>query len=459
MSLKSLFILGNTGEVVIERHWRGTTPRSVCDFFWDEVSKYEHKSEVPPLLSTNAQSYLVSVLRGEVYFLAVLEREVAPLLIVELLHRIAETFADYFGECDEASVKDNFSVVYQLLEEMVDYGLPLTTEPNALKAMISPPSLVGRLQRAATGKSSVSDVLPDGTISSMPWRKAGVTYAQNDIYLDIVEEVDSIVDRNGQVVSSEATGSIQANCRLSGVPDLSLSFADPDVIDDCSFHPCVRYHRFERDRVVSFVPPDGSFELMRYRVSTAANVSAPLFVTPQISLGDTHLVGLAGGAGMNSQSGTHTQAAKSNNSRGTVSVQVGHKGATSSLVLPGGPPTKTPVEDVFIEIPFPKCVKTATLSATIGAVLYDEATKVARWNVGKLNPTSSTKNQAHLTGHLVIQGQSEGDLPTIRVSWKVPAASVSGIQIAALQLSNEKYRPYKGVRTVTKSGKAFLIRP
>jgi AP-3 complex subunit mu len=26
-------------------------------------------------------------------------------------------------------------------------------------------------------------------VSSMPWRKAGVKYAQNEIYMDIIEEV------------------------------------------------------------------------------------------------------------------------------------------------------------------------------------------------------------------------------------------------------------------------------
>ncbi len=43
-----------------------------------------------------------------------------------------------------ATSHDNkHSQVYQLLEEMVDYGFPLTTEPNALKAMIAPPTVMG----------------------------------------------------------------------------------------------------------------------------------------------------------------------------------------------------------------------------------------------------------------------------------------------------------------------------
>ena len=95
-----------------------------------------------------------------------------PLLVIELLQRVVDIFVEYFGAASEGLIKDNFASVYQLLEEMLDNGNPLTTEPNALKAMIAPPSVMGRLQAVATGKSNVSDVLPDGTISSMPWRKS-----------------------------------------------------------------------------------------------------------------------------------------------------------------------------------------------------------------------------------------------------------------------------------------------
>lgn len=123
---------------------------------------------------------------------------------------------------------------------MMDNGYPLTTEPNALKSMIEPPSIIARLQAATTGKSGISDVLPTGTLSNMPWRKTDVKYSQNEIYIDIIEEVDAIIDRNGQIISTEVSGAIIGNCKLSGIPDLALTFIDPSVVDDCSFHPCVR---------------------------------------------------------------------------------------------------------------------------------------------------------------------------------------------------------------------------
>lgn len=34
-------------------------------------------------------------------------------------------------------------------------------------------------------------------------------------------------------------------------------------LDDCQFHQCVKLGKFDSDRTISFIPPDGEFELMR----------------------------------------------------------------------------------------------------------------------------------------------------------------------------------------------------
>lgn len=39
-------------------------------------------------------------------------------------------------------------------------------------------------------------------------------------------------------------------------------------IEDVKFHQCVRLSRFESDRTISFIPPDGESELMSYRINT-----------------------------------------------------------------------------------------------------------------------------------------------------------------------------------------------
>ena len=39
-------------------------------------------------------------------------------------------------------------------------------------------------------------------------------------------------------------------------------------MEDVRFHQCVRLARFENDRTISFVPPDGEFNLLHYRLNT-----------------------------------------------------------------------------------------------------------------------------------------------------------------------------------------------
>jgi AP-3 complex subunit mu len=220
--LESFFIMTSNGDVLIEKHWRGLTPRTVCEHFWEQVSMYRNKEEAPPIMP-HGQYYLLSIYRSNMFMLATTTVETPPLPTLEFLHRIFDILEGYFTSVEEGTIKDNFATVYQILEEMVDFGYPLTTEPNALQAMIKPPSLVGRISQAMGAKNdNISDMLPDGTISNMPWRQSGVYYTNNEIYLDLVEEVDCLLTVDGLIISSEVSGLILGNSKLSGVPDLTL---------------------------------------------------------------------------------------------------------------------------------------------------------------------------------------------------------------------------------------------
>eukprot|EP00937_MAST-01D_sp_MAST-1D-sp2_P007008 g7008.t1 len=420
--LNSLFILNNAGEVLIEKHWRGITGRRVTDFFWEQVCKCDSKEDVLPVMSSG-KFYLTNVFRDSLFIVAVMTQELAPLWTIEFMHRVADIFVEYFGAFDETLLKENFSTVYQVLEEMNDHGYALTTEPNALKAMIPPPSLMGKVTGAITGAGGHADVLPDGFISSMPWRKAGVRYTQNEIYFDIEEVCDAIIESDGQMVACEVSGRITCNSRLSGVPDLTLVFTDPSVLDDCSFHPCVRYSRYERDRVVSFVPPDGVFELMKYRVQVP-KIVLPLYVEPRLNY---------------------------HQDRGTVSVMVGEQSMpTLTCAQKGGPS----VEDVVITIPFAKGVRTVDIEANVGKHLWDQGARAATWSLGKL-PGAAKAKSPNLTGklHLVSADEHPEEKEPFLLKYKVPNSTVSGLAVETLMLTNERYKPYKGVKCTVFAGK------
>jgi AP-3 complex subunit mu len=97
--IHSFFFISSSGDVLIEKHWRGITPRSVCDFFWEEVNKYDSKEDMPPIVSTS-KYYLTSALREGNFLLATCTMETPPLVGIEFLHRVFDIFSEYFGDVE-----------------------------------------------------------------------------------------------------------------------------------------------------------------------------------------------------------------------------------------------------------------------------------------------------------------------------------------------------------------------
>jgi AP-1 complex subunit mu len=43
-------------------------------------------------------------------------------MVLSFLYKCVETFVCYFKDLEEESVRDNFVVIYELLDEMLDFG-------------------------------------------------------------------------------------------------------------------------------------------------------------------------------------------------------------------------------------------------------------------------------------------------------------------------------------------------
>lgn len=119
------------------------------------------------------------------------------------------------------------------------------------------------------------------------WRKEGIKYKKNECYMDVVEKLNMTVSESGNVIKSEVIGSLLMNTQLTGMPELKLGLNDKELfemqgkstlntvhLEDIKFHQCVRLARFENDRSITFVPPDGEFTLMSYRIDMEVK---PLF--------------------------------------------------------------------------------------------------------------------------------------------------------------------------------------
>ncbi|XP_059480324.1 AP-3 complex subunit mu-1 isoform X2 [Neocloeon triangulifer] len=415
--IHSLFIINPSGDVFMEKHWKSVISRSVCDYFFDHQRKAASPEDIPPVIAT-PHHYLISVYRCSMFFVAVCTTEVAPLFVVEFLHRVVDTFEDYFSECTESIIKEHYVVVYELLDEMLDNGFPLATESNILKELIKPPNILRTIANTVTGKSNVSSTLPSGQLSNIPWRRTGVKYTNNEAYFDMVEEVDAIIDKSGSTVCAEIQGYIDCCIKLSGMPDLSLSFVNPRLFDDVSFHPCVRFKRWESERVLSFIPPDGNFRLMSYHIGSQSIVAIPVYVRHSLSL-------------------------RESGSGGRLDITLGPKQTLGRTV-----------ENVVLEIPMPKSVLNCGLVTNQGKYTFDPTTKLLVWEVGRIDPTKLP----NIRGTITLQSGSppvEAN-PSINVKFTINQLAVSGLKVNRLDMYGEKYKPFKGVKYITKAGKFQL---
>lgn len=229
----------------------------------------------------------------------------------------------------------------------MDNGLPFNTEPSLLKEMISPPSFVDAIPLWTRTKTAALPTWGDDKSGAQVlWRKRGIKHTANEIYLDVTEYVDAILDSTGRAISLEVFGEVTADTSLSDMPDLTLVFKNSRLIGDVGLHSCVRYKRWESERVVSFVPPEGACQLLTYRCREG--VVLPIYLTPQIHF---------------------------NRGMGSVSLMLGLKpGVTDKTV------------EVRVTIPFSASLGASKfeMKATYGKVIVDESAKTVVWDIGKL---------------------------------------------------------------------------
>jgi hypothetical protein len=67
----------------------------------------------------------------------------APPFLCPRHSRPLQVFGEYFDQVEEESIRDNFVMVYELLDEMVDFGYPQNTEPVLLKECAHSPPPIG----------------------------------------------------------------------------------------------------------------------------------------------------------------------------------------------------------------------------------------------------------------------------------------------------------------------------
>lgn len=154
----------------------------------------------------------------------------APLSAIHVLRFLQQLTSEYYGMSvngfsvlSEQLIRDNAAGILQILEEALDDGRPVWTDEAVIRDLVPPPSLLSNIVQALGGPVSfanpgsqqASPAMP--LVSNLPWRGANTRHLNNELFLDVVEDLDVIIDaKTGGVVVGEVRGAIQCDCRLSG---------------------------------------------------------------------------------------------------------------------------------------------------------------------------------------------------------------------------------------------------
>ncbi|KAH7107641.1 clathrin adaptor, mu subunit [Auriculariales sp. MPI-PUGE-AT-0066] len=421
--ISGFFIFNQKGEVLISRLYRTDLRRSIADVF--RIQVISNSDVRSPIITIGSMSFF-HVRINNLYVLACTKNNANAALVFEFLYRFISVSKSYFGKVDEESVKSNFVLIYELIDEIIDFGYPQTSETDTLKMYIT---TEGVRTAPAAEESSKITIQATGVTN---WRRTDVKYKKNEAFVDVVETVNLIMSAKGTILRADVDGHIMMRAYLSGTPECKFGLNDKLVLDksergvegaveldDCRFHQCVRLEGFDTDRTISFIPPDGEFELMKYR--STANVNLPLKVIPTINeVGTTQVSYL-------------------------VSVKANFN-------------NKLNATNVVIKIPTPLNTTQVDCKVAVGKAKYVPSDNVIIWKIPRMQGGSETtlSGTAMLTSTTHRQAWTR---PPIDVDFQVLMFTASGLIVRFLKVfEKNNYQSVKWVRYLTKASGAYQIR-
>ncbi|GFH11275.1 Mu1-adaptin, partial [Haematococcus lacustris] len=192
MAISAIFFLDVKGRVIVHRDYRGDISPKYAERFMTKLTELEENSKLTPIIADEGVSYIY-LQSANLYILAVTRSNVNAAAIVVFLHRLVEVLKHYFQELEEESLRDNFVIVYELLDEVMDYGFPQFTEAKILNEFI----------KTDAYKMETAVRPPLAVTNAVSWRVEGIKHKKNEVFLDAVESVHLLVNSNGTVVLSE----------------------------------------------------------------------------------------------------------------------------------------------------------------------------------------------------------------------------------------------------------------
>ncbi|KAF3447237.1 hypothetical protein FNV43_RR12417 [Rhamnella rubrinervis] len=437
--ISQFFVLSQRGDNIVFRDYRGDVQKGTAEIFFRKVKfwKEDGQEEAPPVFNVDGVNYFHVKIVG-LLFVATTRVNVSPSLVLELLQRIARVIKDYLGILNEDSIRKNFVLVYELLDEVMDFGYVQTTSTEMLKSYVfNEPIVVDATHLSPLGPAGLfmqgTKRMPGTAVTKSVVANEPGGRRREEIFVDIIEKISITFSSSGYILTSEIDGTIQMKSYLTGNPEIRLALNEDlsigrdyrssfgsgaVVLDDCNFHESVRLDNFDVDRTLTLVPPDGEFPVMNYRMTQ--EFKPPFRINALIE-------------------------------------EAGALKAEVILKVYAEFPSSITANTIAVQMPLPKYTMRASFELEPGAVGqttdFKQANKRLEWNLKKIVGGSEHTLRARLTFSQESHGNITKESGPVSMTFTIPMYNSSKLQVKYLQIAKKSgtYNPYRWVRYVTLS--------
>ncbi|XP_060119720.1 AP-4 complex subunit mu-1 [Heteronotia binoei] len=439
--LGQVFVLSSQGDRLLYRDFRGHGGP-------DPVGAFFRQATLPgaqaPLGQGPEGLHFAHVRHAGLYFAATLLPTASPFVALEFLCRLVSLLRDYCGPLDEQTVALNFALIYEVLDELLDYGYVQTTRPEVLKNFIQMEPVVSQpfslLDLSTVGlfgaDTQQSKVAPSCAAARPVLPLRGEQGVRPEVFLDVVERLSVVVAANGTPMKMDIQGEIRLKTFFPGCSEMRIGLTEEFCVgktelrgygtavrvDECSFHASVQLEEFERSRILRVAPSQGELTLMQYQLADDIPSALPFHLFPTIN----------------------------HDASGRLQVY---------LKLRCDLPPKSHAVNVSLHLPVPKAALSLAqeLSSPEQTATLQPSTKSVEWVVPRVQGGS----QLSALFKLEVPGLSRAtlrELGPVNLSFEVPAHTCSGLQVRFLRFTGPQPRlPYRWVRYVTHS-ESYVLR-
>ncbi|XVE95195.1 hypothetical protein REPUB_Repub02eG0075500 [Reevesia pubescens] len=430
--ISQFFVLSQRGDNIVFRDYRGEVAKGSAEIFFRKVKfwKEDGQEEAPPvfvgiiLLKNNVDgvNYFHVKVVG-LFFVATTRVNVSPSLILELLQRVARVIKDYLGVLSEDSLQKNFVLVYELLDEVIDFGYVQTTSTEVLKSYVfNEPIVVDAARLQPLGPAAIfmqgTKRMPGTAVTKSVVANEPGGRKREEIFVDIIEKISVTFSSSGYILTSEIDGTIQMKSYLTGNPEIRLALNEDLSIGRGGGSVYVRLDSFDMDRTLALVPPDGEFPVMNYRMTQ--EFKPPFCINCLIE-------------------------------------EAGHLKAAVILKVRAEFPSNITANTIVVQMPLPKYTTRASFELEPRAIGqrtdFKEANKKLEWGLKKIVGGSEHTLRAKLTFLQESQANVTKEAGPVSMTFTIPMYNASRLQVKYLQIAKKSssYNPYRWVRYVTQA--------